>query len=172
VDWVPQSLCYSLGKVRTSPSDTVGDRDRAQRLSASIERNFGRQLALVEGHLCDAVVRRRYLEAARTCGPSIAGAAIFAGHPARVPLGDLDREASVDSLESNYVGPVLLARDLGEAMENGEGGGIVSSPACRRSPRFLPASTMRAPRPRARERRCAWSNGYRNGSCEPSVRQV
>ncbi|HXW54557.1 MAG TPA: SDR family oxidoreductase [Candidatus Cybelea sp.] len=101
------------------------DGERAGRLSRTIERDFGHRPELVEGDLCTAAVRGKYLEAAGRLGPSIAGAAIFSGHPARIPLGELDREAFAASLESNYVGPVLLARELGEAMENGEGGGIV-----------------------------------------------
>jgi NAD(P)-dependent dehydrogenase (short-subunit alcohol dehydrogenase family) len=101
------------------------DHERAQRLKRTIETNFGHRLELVEGDLCQAAVRRKYLEAAGIFGPGVAGAAIFSGDPARVPLRDLDREALLASLESNYVGPVLLARDLGEVMESGEGGGIV-----------------------------------------------
>lgn len=101
------------------------DKDRAGRLSAVIEREFGRKLALVEGDLHDASVRRGYLEAAGSFGAPISGAAIFPGDPARVAFQDLDREAMVASLESNYVGPVLLAKDLGEAMHREKTGGSV-----------------------------------------------
>ncbi len=101
------------------------DDNRAQRLGAAIEKSFGRKLALVKGDLCDASVRGSYFDAARSFRTSISGAGIFSGHPARVALQDLDREALVASLESNYVGPVLLARDLGEAMERESGGAIV-----------------------------------------------
>ncbi|HUJ32911.1 MAG TPA: SDR family oxidoreductase [Candidatus Acidoferrum sp.] len=101
------------------------DRARAERLQAAIEREFKQKPALVEGDLSQASVRRSYIETAQHLGGPIAGAAIFSGDPARVPLQDLDREAILRSLESNYVGPVLLARDLGEAMEREAGGGIV-----------------------------------------------
>lgn len=101
------------------------DRERAQRLRAAVEKNFRCQLKLVEGDLCDPGVRSNYVEAVRSFGSVLSGAAIFSGHPARVALRDLGREALVASLESNYVGPVLLARDLGEAMEHGAGGAIV-----------------------------------------------
>lgn len=99
------------------------DRARAQRLSDAIEREFGRKLTLVEGDLCDATVRRSYLEAADRLGTPLSGAAIFSGDPARVAFQDLDRESVVASLESNYVGPVLLAKDLGSAMEAAKTGG-------------------------------------------------
>lgn len=99
------------------------DRERAGRLSVAIEREFGRKPVLVEGELCAPDVRRKYLEAAETLGNPIVGAAIFPGDPARVAWSDLDREALLASLEANYAGPVLLAKDLGEAMEAAEGGG-------------------------------------------------
>jgi NAD(P)-dependent dehydrogenase (short-subunit alcohol dehydrogenase family) len=99
------------------------DQDRAQRLSASIEREFGRKPTLIEGDLCEPSVRRSYLEAADRLGAPISGAAIFSGDPARVAFQDLDGESLVASLESNYVGPVLLAKDLGNAMEAAKTGG-------------------------------------------------
>jgi 3-oxoacyl-[acyl-carrier protein] reductase len=99
------------------------DRVRAQRLSDAIEREFGRKLTLVEGDLCDATVRRSYLEAAERFGTPLSGAAIFSGDPARVAFQDLDRESVMASLESNYVGPVLLAKDLCSTMEAAKTGG-------------------------------------------------
>jgi NAD(P)-dependent dehydrogenase (short-subunit alcohol dehydrogenase family) len=101
------------------------DRERAERLSAAIEKQFGRVIRLVQGDLCEEAVRRKYLEPASGFGGTISGAAIFAGNAARVALRELNREALVASLESNCAGPVLLSRDLGEAMENGGGGAIV-----------------------------------------------
>jgi len=99
------------------------DRGRAQRFSDAIEREFGRKLTLVEGNLSDASVRRTYLEAADRLGTPLSGTAILSGDPARVAFQDLDRESLAASLESNYVGPVLLARDLGSAMEAAKTGG-------------------------------------------------
>jgi NAD(P)-dependent dehydrogenase (short-subunit alcohol dehydrogenase family) len=101
------------------------NRERAEGLRRSIEKQFRSHLALVEGDLCDAKVRQRYVEAAEGLGRPIAGVAIFAGDPARVPFQQIERDAIVASLESNYVGPVLLAKDLGEKMERESGGSIV-----------------------------------------------
>jgi 3-oxoacyl-[acyl-carrier protein] reductase len=102
------------------------NRERAGKLSAAIEEQFGCQLALVDGDIADAEVRRKYLEAAAKRGAPLAGAAIFPGDPARLAWQDLDRESLLASLEKNYVGPVLLARDLGDTMEKGpEGGSVV-----------------------------------------------
>lgn len=82
-------------------------------------------LALVEGDIADAAIRRAYLDAVAQCGAPLAGAAIFPGEPARVPLESLDREALAASFAANYVGPVLLARDLGNAMQQSPRGGAV-----------------------------------------------
>ncbi len=101
------------------------NRERAESLSRAIEKDFGRKLALVEGDLCDTAVRRNFLERVVNDGAPLAGAAIFPGDPARVAFQDLDRAALVASLESNYVGPVLLAKELGEAMEKSESGGAL-----------------------------------------------
>jgi NAD(P)-dependent dehydrogenase (short-subunit alcohol dehydrogenase family) len=99
------------------------NRERAAGLSLAFEKEFGRKLILVEGDLCAADIRRNFIQAAASLGSTIAGAAIFPGDPARVAWKDLDREALVASLESNYVGPVLLAKELGEVMESTESGG-------------------------------------------------
>lgn len=101
------------------------DRERADRLRAAIEAQFGQTLTLVEGDLCDPGVRQEFLVAARQLGSPIAGAAIFAGDPARIPFAELDGEAVLASLESNYVGPVLLAKDVGEGLEREKSGGSI-----------------------------------------------
>jgi 3-oxoacyl-[acyl-carrier protein] reductase len=102
------------------------NRERAGMLSAAIEKRFGRKVLLVEGDISEARTREKFLELASNSGAPLAGAAIFPGHPARVAWQDLDRESLLASMEKNYVGPLLLARDLGEAMEkNSQGGSIV-----------------------------------------------
>lgn len=102
------------------------DEERARSLCAAMQKQFGAELALVKGDLCDMEVRTQYRKAAEKLATPLAGAAIFPGDPARVAFKDLDREALVASFESNYAGPILLARDLGEKMEQQpEGGSIV-----------------------------------------------
>jgi 3-oxoacyl-[acyl-carrier protein] reductase len=91
-----------------------------------MEKEFGANLTLVKGDLCEAGVRAKYLKAAEELAVPLAGAGIFSGDPARVAFKDLDREALVASFESNYAGPILLAKDLGEKMEHQpEGGSVV-----------------------------------------------
>jgi|ERR1700740_1493545 hypothetical protein len=45
------------------------------------------------------------------------GAAIFPGDPARVAFENLNRETLLASLESNHVGTILLAKEIGAIME-------------------------------------------------------
>lgn len=101
------------------------NRERATKLSLAIEKEFGGKLALVEGDLGAPDTCRKFLEAAAGLGNPISAAAIFPGVPARVAFQDLNRDALLASLESNYVGPVLMAKELGEAMEATESGGSV-----------------------------------------------
>jgi NAD(P)-dependent dehydrogenase (short-subunit alcohol dehydrogenase family) len=101
------------------------DRARAEKLSRSLEAQYGAKLTLVEGDISQADVRGRYLEACEKMGGACVGAAIFPGDPARVAFEKLDRDALIASLEANYVGPVLLARDLGQAMESRAAGACI-----------------------------------------------
>ncbi len=104
-------------------------RDRAESLRDAIEEQFGRKIVLVKGDLSDPEVRRDYQNAAKELAVErrtiLAGAAIFPGDPARVAFEALDQKAMEASLAANYLGPLLLAKEIGEAMERGEGGGMV-----------------------------------------------
>jgi NAD(P)-dependent dehydrogenase (short-subunit alcohol dehydrogenase family) len=73
-----------------------------------------------------AEVRQAFFEAAQRFSAPLAGVVIFPGDPARVAFENLNRETLLASLESNYVGPILLAKELGAAMESSaEGGSVV-----------------------------------------------
>jgi glucose 1-dehydrogenase len=101
------------------------DRERAAGLSKAVGEQYGANLELIEGDIASSEVRGRYIEACHKAGATFAGVAIFPGDPARVAFEKLDRDALVASLEVNYVGPVLLAKDLGQVMEGGSAGGSV-----------------------------------------------
>jgi NAD(P)-dependent dehydrogenase (short-subunit alcohol dehydrogenase family) len=102
------------------------NRERAEALRRAIQSSFGCTISLVAGDIASADVRQAYLAAAQKLAAPLAGVAIFPGDPARVSFENLNRETLVVSLESNYVGPILLARDLGTAMESStEGGSVV-----------------------------------------------
>jgi glucose 1-dehydrogenase len=103
------------------------DRKRAERLSNAMQKQYGAKLELVEGDLASAGVRNTYIEACKKAAADLAGVAIFPGDPARVAFEKLDHDALLASLEVNYVGPVLLAKDLGQVMEESStaGGSVV-----------------------------------------------
>jgi NAD(P)-dependent dehydrogenase (short-subunit alcohol dehydrogenase family) len=99
--------------------------ERAEALRHSIEENFGSAITLVAGDIAAPDVRNAYLTAADKTGAPLAGAAIFPGDPARVALADLNRETLLDSMESNYAGPILLAKEIGEFLERSASGGSI-----------------------------------------------
>jgi|SRR5215472_257632 len=99
--------------------------ERAANLASAIEKQYSAKLKLIEGDIVSTEVRRKYLEAceAEAATVPIAGVAIFPGDPARVSFEQLERDAMLASVQTNYVGPVLLAKDLGQMMENSAAGG-------------------------------------------------
>src|SRR5580700_3080033 len=101
------------------------NRARGEALRQAIETEFGRKITLVEGDIANPKVRRELWTAAEKFGAPVAGAAIFPGDPARVGFEDLDDEVLLTSLETNYVGPVLLAKEVGETIERSSQGGSV-----------------------------------------------
>jgi NAD(P)-dependent dehydrogenase (short-subunit alcohol dehydrogenase family) len=101
------------------------NRVRAGNLSRAIKEQFGCNISLVEGDIASPGVIDAYLAAIREAGSQLAGAAIFSGDPARIPFDDLNRETLAASLESNYTGPILLAKALGESMECKQSGGSI-----------------------------------------------
>jgi NAD(P)-dependent dehydrogenase (short-subunit alcohol dehydrogenase family) len=101
------------------------NRERAAKLSNAMERQYVANLELLEGDIALAEVRRKYVEACRMAAGPLAGVAIFPGDPARVALEKLDRDALLASVEVNYVGPVLLAKDLAQMMQSSSQGGSV-----------------------------------------------
>ena len=101
------------------------NRARAEALRLAIEQQFHSTIALIEGDLAFPEVLDRYTAAIQHANAPLAGVAVFPGDPARVALKDLNRETLAASLESNYTGPILLAKALGELMQTEAAGGSV-----------------------------------------------
>jgi NAD(P)-dependent dehydrogenase (short-subunit alcohol dehydrogenase family) len=101
------------------------NRERAEALRRAIAEQFGETLALVEGDLADPAVRQAYREAVQARGGALYGLVIFTGDPARAKWESLEAAAVEASLRANYVAPLLLAKDLGGAMEQASSGGSV-----------------------------------------------
>jgi 3-oxoacyl-[acyl-carrier protein] reductase len=99
------------------------NRERAEKLRRVILEQSGENLTLIEGDVYRPEVRRAYSEAIIASGAPLAGAVILPGEAARVPWEQLDAAALEASLRSNYVAPILLAKDLGERMQSSEAGG-------------------------------------------------
>jgi 3-oxoacyl-[acyl-carrier protein] reductase len=139
------------------------NRDRAENLRNALTADSNVKIELVGGDLSVPEVRRAYLAAAEKLGPPLSGLVVFAGDPARVPAESLDRDAMLASLDVNYVGPVLLARDLGAAMEPSPRGGRVVLLSTMQSTSVFPGSLNYAP-PKAALQHAAcilaqqWSN--------------
>src|SRR5215472_15228870 len=101
------------------------NRERAEALRTAIAKEARQAITLVEGDLAAGPVRRAYLDAAASLGP-LEGGAIYSGAAARVAWESLDAEALRNSWEANFTGPMLLAKDIADALHgNGRGGSIV-----------------------------------------------
>jgi len=101
------------------------NRPRAEALRRELGKQFYATLRLVEGDVALPEVRRAYVDAAAALGGPPSGAVIFPGDPARVKWESLDAAAVEASLRANYVGPILLAKELGSAMEQSADGGSI-----------------------------------------------
>jgi len=101
------------------------NRERAEALRKAIAEQFGQTLSLVEGDLAEPAVRRAYRDAAEALRGPLYGAVIFPGDPARGKWESLDAAALETSLRANYVSPILLAKELGSAMEQSATGGSI-----------------------------------------------
>jgi NAD(P)-dependent dehydrogenase (short-subunit alcohol dehydrogenase family) len=89
-------------------------RDRAQEFE-----KFGR---VVQADITQADDRKKLLEAA----PGLYGLVVFAGDPARAKSAEELEPAMRRSMEVNYLGPILLAREAAEQMRSrGVRGSIV-----------------------------------------------
>ncbi len=89
---------------------------RARELKTRLEGLYGGTVHLVSGDISSAVDRRAYIEFASQLGKEIYGLVCFSGDPARVNFDDLQSAHLTKSFEDNFIGPVLLAKEVGEYM--------------------------------------------------------
>ncbi len=102
------------------------NRDRALALKASLEGEYNSRISLVGGELSSPAVRDDYLESARKLGGTPYGLVCLAGDPARVKFDEATEADMIASMEKNYIGPVLLARECAsEMISHGTAGSIV-----------------------------------------------
>jgi len=96
----------------------LGDRERAQALKRALEARYSTAIHLIEGDIADPQVRLRYVETADTIGDGLYGLVCFAGDPARVKFEDVTDSDLHDSMQKNYIAPLLLAREAATRMQN------------------------------------------------------
>lgn len=101
-------------------------RQRAEALKQAVEAKYKTKVHLVEGDITESDVRARYVETADAFGEGLYGMVCFAGDPARVKFDDVADTDLQDSMQKNYVAPVLLAREAAvRMMKRGSEGAIV-----------------------------------------------
>jgi 3-oxoacyl-[acyl-carrier protein] reductase len=102
------------------------DRQRAESLKQAVEARYKATVHLVEGDISEPDIRKRYIETADAIGDGIYGLVCFTGDPARVKFDDVTDSDLHDSLQKNYVAPLMLARECATQMrKRGNGGSIV-----------------------------------------------
>jgi len=92
------------------------DRGRADALKQALEARYGAEINLVSGDISEAAVRTRYVETADRIGDGLYGMVCFSGDPARVKFDDVTDADIHDSIQKNYIGPILLAREAAARM--------------------------------------------------------
>ena len=102
------------------------DRARAEAVKLAVEDKYKNPVHLVAGDIADPDVRARYVDTADALGDGLYGLVCFTGDPARVKFDDVTDADLHDSLQKNYVAPLLLARECAMRMrKRGNGGAIV-----------------------------------------------
>ncbi|MEK6320725.1 MAG: SDR family oxidoreductase [Acidobacteriota bacterium] len=92
------------------------DRQRAEALKQAVEASYGATVHLVEGDISEPAARERYIETADALGGGLYGLVCFTGDPARVKFDDVTDADLHDSMQKNYVAPLLLARECATRM--------------------------------------------------------
>ena len=87
------------------------NRERAEGLARKLSEKYGVAVPLVAGDILDTSVRRELIHKAEAAG-ELYGLVPLVGNPARVPIEAATERDLIESMRTNYIGPVLLARDF------------------------------------------------------------
>jgi NAD(P)-dependent dehydrogenase (short-subunit alcohol dehydrogenase family) len=90
--------------------------ERANVVKERLESRYGGTVHLVQGDLRNAADRWSYVDAATRPTGAIQGLACFVGDPARAKFEDLTTEDLLESYQTNFVVPILLAKAVAEHM--------------------------------------------------------
>jgi 3-oxoacyl-[acyl-carrier protein] reductase len=91
------------------------NRERADALARTILDKYGITAPVVVGDILEASVRQELLAAARRVSP-LYGVVPLVGQPARVSIETATEQDLIESMRTNCIGPVLLARDFAAAV--------------------------------------------------------
>jgi pteridine reductase len=90
------------------------DRERANALAQSIFAKHQLKAPIVVGDILEESVRRQLLQEARQAG-TLYGLVPLVGQPARIPIESATEHDLAEAMRSNFIAPVLLARDFAAA---------------------------------------------------------
>jgi NAD(P)-dependent dehydrogenase (short-subunit alcohol dehydrogenase family) len=80
--------------------------------------HYGARVEIVGGEIGDPAIRKEYLKAAENLGGKLYGLVCLSGNPARVKFEHVEIEDLHESMQVNYYGPVLLARETARLMRS------------------------------------------------------
>jgi NAD(P)-dependent dehydrogenase (short-subunit alcohol dehydrogenase family) len=99
---------------------------RADVLKMAVEARYGSKVYLVAADISDTTARQQLIDVADSIGEGLYAMICFTGDPARVKFDDVTESDLHESLDRNYVAPLLLSRESAERMaKRGNGGAIV-----------------------------------------------
>jgi NAD(P)-dependent dehydrogenase (short-subunit alcohol dehydrogenase family) len=101
------------------------DRGRAEALKQAVEARYKSVVYLVEGDISEPQTRERYVDAADMHGDGLYGAVCFTGDPARVKFDVVTDAEMHESMQENYIAPILLAREAAARMMKRESEGAI-----------------------------------------------
>src|SRR5205823_13699310 len=93
----------------------LSNRERADALAERLSKAYGVTAPVVAGDILDASVRQRLIDEAQRAG-ELYGFVPLVGNPARVPIETATEQDLIDSMRTNFIGPVVLARDFAAAV--------------------------------------------------------
>src|SRR6266581_161847 len=93
------------------------NRERAEALARALFDKYGVAAPVIVGDILDGSVRQQLLDAGRRAGP-LYGLVPLAGQPARIPIESATEQDLIESMRTNFIGPILLARDFAAVMSD------------------------------------------------------
>lgn len=99
--------------------------ERAAALAEHLRTRYACRVVCVQSDICTSPGRRALLLAAAQMEGPLQALVCLVGSPARVKLSEAGEEDLTDSWRRNYVGPILLARDVAARMRRQETDGSI-----------------------------------------------